>query len=300
MKRVVLSFFIVSLVLLSFASCKKKDRSDKIPAPVFSTYMPKTLADTNSLKEIYYGLMTPVEVCNIFDKLNLTFNDTIINSAENADLYMTSYKAAMNLGIYGVDMGYMKLFGVNRQTVNYFVTIASLSERLNIPEEVLADGIRAVDRSLSNADSLTHIMTVTYQKIDSHLRNEGNEATLAMMMMAGWIESMYLATQLAYNSSDPDPVVVEKIAQQKYSLHSLLSFMKNYYDDPMVVFYTKKLKYLNRWFDTFNIYYKKGDVNVDTTRHVIVTTGSETNVTIGTINQIRDYISHLREEIVML
>lgn len=293
-------FFLVTLlVFVSFSSCKKKEKGS-VPEPVFSTYMPKYMADTSNMKEIYYGLMTPVEVCNIFERLHLSFNDTIINSVSNADLYMTSYKAAMNLGVYGVDMGYMKLFGVNRQTVNYFMTIATLSERLNIPEDYLADAVRCIDDDMSSPDSLTILMTLAYQKIDDRLRLEGNEATLGLMMMAGWIESMYLATQLAYNSSNPDPLVVEKIAQQKYSLISLLSYMKNYYDDPMVVFYTKKLKYLNRWFDTFDIYYKKGDVTVDTTRKVIKTTGSEINVTVGTLNQIRDYIAHLRNEIIMI
>ena len=73
--------------------------------------------------------------------------------------------------------------------------------------------------------------------------------------------------------------------------------MKNYYDDPMVVFYTKKLKYLNRWFNTFEIYYHKGDVNIDTSRHVITTSGSDMTVTIETLNQVRDYIASLRAEI---
>lgn len=262
--------------------------------------MPKSLADTTSLKEIYYGLMTPVEVCNIFERLNLSYNDTIINSTENANLYMTSYKAAMNLGIYGVDMGYMKLFGVNRQAVDYFLTIAELSERLNLPEELLADAIRNIDRSMSNPDSLTRVMTRTFQNINNRLHSEGSDGTIGLMMMAGWVESMYLSTQLAYDPLNPDPQVIEKIAQQKYSLISLLSYMKNYYDDPMVVFYTKKLKYLNRWFDTFDIYYKKGDVSVDTVKQVIYTTGSEMTVTVETLNQIKEYIARLRNEIIMV
>jgi oxalate decarboxylase/phosphoglucose isomerase-like protein (cupin superfamily) len=65
----------------------------------------------------------------------------------------------------------------------------------------------------------------------------------------------------------------------------------------MVVFYTKKLKYLNRWFDTFEIYYQKGDVRIDTTRQVITTSGTEMTVTVGTLNEIRDYIAKLRAEI---
>jgi hypothetical protein len=250
-----------------------------------------------NIREIYYGLLTPVEVCNIFERLGIRYNDTIILASENRDLYMSSYKAAMNLGVYGVDMGYMKLFGVNRQTVGYFSTIRTLSDRLNMPDTFLSDAIRSFDADIGNADSLTLLMNDAYRKIDEHLRLEGSEGTLGLMLMGGWIEAMYLATQLAYDPANPDPQVVGKLAEQKYSLISLLSFMKNYYDDPMVVFYTKKLKYLNRWFDTFEIYYQPGDVSVDTLRQVITTTGAEMTVTVGTLNEIRDYVAKLRAEI---
>lgn len=293
--------FSVAVFLFVFAllisSCKRAEPGPRIIAPVFSTYVPETPSDTNKMREIYYGLLTPVEVCNIFDRLGLSFNDTIISPSDNCNLYMSSYKAAMNLGVYGVDMGYMKLFGINKQTVSYFNTIKTLSERLNMPVNFLADAVKDVDRTMNNADSLTSLMSDAYKKIDDHLRAEGSQGTLGLMMMGGWIESMYIATQLAYDPANPDPQVVIKIAEQKYSLLSLLSFMKNYYDDPMVVFYTKKLKYLNRWFDTFDIYYREGDVKIDTVRQVITTTGSEMTVTIETLNEIRNYIAGLRTEI---
>ncbi len=284
-------------VILTAASCNRTDKGIKAPAPVFSTYIPESPDDTTRIREIYYGLMTPVEVCNIFERLGIRFNDTIILPPENRDLYMSSFKAAMNLGVYGVDMGYVKLFGVNRQTMSYFNTLQTLSRRLEMPDSFLSDAIKSLDPEMSNPDSLTRLMNDVYSKIDRHLRQEGNEGTLGLMLMGGWIESMYLATQLAYDPSDPDPQVVGKIAEQKYSLISLLSFMKNYYSDPMVVFYTKKLKYLNRWFDTFDIYYQPGDIKVDTLRQVITTTGTEMTVTVGTLNEIRDYVARLRAEI---
>jgi len=66
----------------------------------------------------------------------------------------------------------------------------------------------------------------------------------------------------------------------------------------MVVFYTKKLKYLDRYFNSFKIYYRKGDVTVDAQKQVVKSTGSEMTVTVETINEIRDYIAKLRKEIV--
>jgi len=297
MQKFLPAFVLLGSVLLALTSCNKNERQPQVTNPVFSTYKPSQPANEVVAKEIYYGLLSPVEVCNIFERLGLSFNDTIISPYENCNLFMSSSKASMNLGVYGVDMGYMKMFGFNRQAIGYFNTIKTLSDRLNMPDNFISGAINSLEANMSNPDSLTVLMTDTYQKIEDHLRREGNESALGLMMMGGWIEAMYLAINLAYDPANPDPQVVEKIAEQKYSLLSLLSFMKNYYDDPMVVFYTKKLKYLNRWFDSFEIYYHKGDVEIDTTRQVITTSGSEMTVTVETLNQIRDYISKLRNEI---
>ena len=297
MRKAISVAFTLCAIMFLVTSCKKTDKGPQASAPVFSTRVPSSPEDTLKYREIYYGLMTPVEVCNIFERLGLSYREAVISPAENRDLYMSSYKAAMNLGVYGVDMGYMKLFGVNRQTVSYFNTLKTLSDRLNIPDTFLSDAIRSVDRTINNADSLTGLMNDAYAKIDSHLRQEGSEGTLGLMLMGGWVEAMYLATQLAYDPSNPDPQVVAKIAEQKYSLNSLLSFMKNYYDDPMVAHFTRKLRYLYRNFDAMEVWYSAGEVETDTAKGVIRarTTGSSANG--ENINAIRDYIRAFRAEI---
>jgi hypothetical protein len=109
---------------------------------------------------------------------------------------------------------------------------------------------------------------------------------------------MYLATQLAYDPAAPDAVVVQKIAEQKYTLNSLLSFMKNYYDDPVVVYHTKKLLYLKKYFDKFDIYFEKGDLEIDTKDKVLRSSGAEMTITVETLNDIREYIEKLRTEMV--
>jgi hypothetical protein len=116
--------------------------------------------------------------------------------------------------------------------------------------------------------------------------------------MGGWVEAMYITTQLLYNEENPDKQVVEKIAQQKYTLTSLLGFMRNYYDDPVVVYYTKKLIFLKRYFDTFDIFFKIGDLEIDTTHKVLRATGSEITISLETLKNIRDYVSKLRGEMV--
>jgi hypothetical protein len=150
----------------------------------------------------------------------------------------------------------------------------------------------------TEGDTILNFMNRAYTRMEGHLRESGRESTAGLLLVGGWVEAMYLTTQLVYDPQNPDPEIVQKIAEQKFTLNTLLSFIKNYYDDPVVVYYSKKLKYLNNYFDTFNIYFKKGDLEVDTVKKVFRASGSEMNVTVETLNNIKDYIAKLRTEMV--
>ena len=73
--------------------------------------------------EIFYGILTPVEICAIFNRLGVTYNNAILNPISNKDLYLSSSKASINTGIYGVDLGYLKMFGIGQEMIDYMVTI---------------------------------------------------------------------------------------------------------------------------------------------------------------------------------
>jgi hypothetical protein len=294
-----LSFLFVFL-LATAISCKHKTPEAEIFTPSFSTY--KT--DTEGTKipiakeETYYGLLTPVEICVIFNRLGVTYSNTLLNPVTNSDQYLSTSKAAINTGIYGVDFGYLKLFGLGQEVIDYMMTIREMSNKLGIPDAMLTKPIRRVQNDIADIDTVTSLMETAYYDIENHLRENGRESTAGLMLMGGWVEAMYIATQLVYNPENPDPEVVEKIAEQKYTLTSLLCFMKNYYDDPVVVYYTKKLKFLKSFFDTFDIYFEKGDLEIDTTRQVLLSSGSKMTVTTDILNRIREYILRLRTEMI--
>ena len=294
-----LSFLLLFLLLLTVA-CKQSKKEINSFVPVFSTYNSDSTNKTDrKLKdEIYYGILTPVEICTIFNRLGIPHKNDILNPLSNRDQYLSSSKTSINTGVYGVDFGYLKVFGVGQEVVDYMVTIRDMSEKLGIPDSYLSVPLRIIQNDMSKPDTILYLMNEAYNKIEGHLREGGRESTAGLMVMGGWVEAMYIATQLAYNPEKPDPEVIQKIAEQKYTLTTLLSFLKNYYDDPMVVYYSKKLKYLNNYFDTFDIYFKKGDLEIDVARQVFRSTGSEMNVTVETLNKIRDYVYKMRTEMV--
>jgi hypothetical protein len=292
--------YLIILLLVCAFSCKPKPKVKDTFEPVFSTYKTDSAGMKKPIEknEIFYGILTPVEICTIFNRLGVPYNKATLNPTSNRNQYLSSSKASINTGIYGVDFGYLKMFGIGQQMIDYIVTIREMSNKLGIPDSYLTEPIKKIQSDISDPDTILSLMNNAYTKMENHLRAGGRESTAGLMVMGGWVEAMYIATQLVYDSAKPDPEVVQKIAQQKYTLTTLLSFMKNYYDDPVVVYYTKKLKFLKNYFDSFDIYFKKGDLEIDISKQVFRSSGSEMTVTVETLNKIRDYVKKLRTEMV--
>ena len=298
-KTICLSLFCLLALL---ASCQMEVKEEVSFTPTYSTYSKdtSTVEIVPAKNETRYGILTPLEICDIFERLNIQYSTSVLNPTSNESSYLSNSQAAINTGVYGVDFGYLKMFGVGQEVIDYMLSIRDLSSKLGIPENLLLESIKKIDNNMTDADSIAAIMDSTYNDIETHLRQSGRESTAGLMIMGGWIEAMYIATQLAYDPLNPDPVVIQRIAEQKYTLTSLLSFMKNYYDDPVVVFYTKKLKYLKNYFDKFEIYFDQNDLEIDTSKQVLRSSGANMTITEENLNDIRLYIAKLRNEIVSI
>jgi hypothetical protein len=295
-----LFYCLIIFLLVVPPSCKPKEKEKDSFVPSFSTYKNDSTGSSAPIpkNEIFYGVLTPVEISGIFSRLGVPHDNNILNPTSLRNQYLSSSKTSINTGIYGVDFGYLKIFGVGQEMIDYMVTIRDMSNKLGIPDSYLTEPLRRVENDISEPDTIMNLMNEAYRKMEGHLRESGRESTAGLMVMGGWVEALYIATQLVYNPEKPDSDVIQKIAEQKYTLTTLLSFLKNYYDDPIVVYYSKKLKYLKNYFDSFDIYFKKGDLEIDTTKQVFRSTGSEMTVTVETLNKIRDYVAKLRTEMV--
>jgi len=150
-----LSCLIIFLVLF-IPSCKTNPKEKDAFIPVFSTY--KNDSATTNLpvikNEIFYGVLTPVEICEIFSRLNVPHNNSILNPFTKRDQYLSSSKAAINTGIYGVDFGYLKVFGIGQEVIDYMVTIREMSNKLGIPDSYLTDPIKRVQSDIADPDTI--------------------------------------------------------------------------------------------------------------------------------------------------
>lgn len=291
-------------LLFAFAalSCKQQKEKEIIPETTFSTYEADSARTepAEDKREIFYGLLTPVEITYIFERLGSSYDADMLNPENKADDYLSASKAALNLGIYGVDLSYLKMFDMNGEMIRYLMAVKKLSKRLNIPPEYLTEPVDKIEKNMADSDSVLKLVNNAYKRIEDHLEKDGRESTAGLIVLGGWIEALYISTELLLDVETPDAEVVQRIAEQKYTLNTLLSFLKNYYDDPVVVYYTKKLKFLKKYFDKYDIYFKKNDLEIDRDNQVLKASGSDMTITTETLRDIKNYARDMREETVGL
>ena len=291
-------FFLSIILVFPFliSSCKS-DRGVKEDVD-FTSDMPGILDSIPAEpKEIFYQMSLPVEMARMFEQVGANYFPEILNSTDQLSRYDTTLKIALNLGVFGVDLSYIKIFERQVEAVNYFTAIQSLSDDIGIPRNLYSDILLNLDKYVSNKDSLARVSAKIYRLTDQYLREKGEKSSAAMIMMGGWVEGMYIATQI-YERDQGNIKLLEKIAEQKYSLNSLISLMNNYRGDKEMTEYLLMLKNLRRSFDKFNIYYKMDDVSVDTVQKVISADKYYINVKPETILEISSKIASLRGKIV--
>ena len=248
-------------------------------------------------KEIFYQMSLPVEMAKLFEQVGANYFPEILNNTDQLSRYSSPLKVAMNLGVFGVDLSYVKIFDRQVEEVNYFGAIQKLSDELGIPANLYSDALNNLDRYVSNKDSLASIATRIYRSSDNYLREKGEGSSAAMIMMGGWVEGMYIATQI-YEKDQGNIKLLEKIAEQKYSLNSLISLMNNYHGKEDMTEYLLMLKNLRRSFNRFQIYYKMNEVSVDTINKVISASKYYIDAKPETILEISSKIASLRHKIV--
>lgn len=248
-------------------------------------------------RSISYQMTLPVEMAGLFDHVGANFFPEFLNPADQFGKYSKPVKIALNLGVYGVDLSYVKMFSQHQRSVAYLNAIHRLAGELNIPKEIYGDVLENIEFFVTNRDSLSQVAMELYVATDEFLRDSGQEGAASLVAMGGWIESMYIATRIW--QMDPGNLALQdKIAEQKYSLNSLIALMNNYHSDLDLAEYLLMLKNLRRTYDKFQLYYKQGDVQVDTSSKTISTGGYYVNITAGQMEEIAEKIENLRTLII--
>ena len=252
-----------------------------------------------TVKRIFFNLPSPVEITQTLLKTEEPFNSDLLNSADNLEKYNTSSSLALNFGIYGADLCYCRVYDQLQEAINYLSVIKKVTEKLQIPEEEGSETINRIEQSLENRDSIFYIISDTYARADSSLKENERDMTASLILAGAWIEGMYFATTLA---SEPDAKddIINNIVDQKYTVANLVNLLNTYNETPEVSSLIDDFNKVQDIYNSIEVTYDKSVVvNTDQDDHVTSIDAPVTvNMTKEQLKEIADLIKGIRSKII--
>lgn len=224
MKKCAPFYLILPFVLLLSCDSKKSAQEDYM-SELDSTEKVSERTLDMTMQQIMRSIPSPLEISFLVKESSSGYERTILHDPSKAGNYNTATKQAMNIGIYGTDLGYANLYNQKQGAISYLNAIRSLADELQIGQFFDFNTIRELTSTDNNLDSILRTTSTNFERINSHLSSQNREVLSLMMITGGWVEAVNLACQV--NSMEQDKTLESRIAEQKIVFDQLLLLLKS-------------------------------------------------------------------------
>ncbi|HEX8531399.1 MAG TPA: hypothetical protein VF646_15315, partial [Cytophagales bacterium] len=143
------------------------------------------------------GLPPTSEVPALLQLSGADFNPTLVNAAAKSSGYTTTTdKAALNLGIYASDIGYLSVYDKTQDVITYLKSAEKLANHLGLNNTFGTEMQQRFQKNVNNKDSLVKIVDETMNYVNSFLKEGNRDATAALIVTGSFVEGLYLSTGL--------------------------------------------------------------------------------------------------------
>lgn len=229
----------------------------------------KTETQTEQITETFFQVPSPGEMLTFIKMVGGKNNKNVsfLNSPDNQKNYTDNKSKALNFGIYSCDLSYCSIFEIGSEALKYFKTVKQLGDQIGVSSAISPEVLKRLEGNIGNPDSLSVITDDVYFTSFEALEKSKQGPTLSLVVAGGWIESLYIATSLAkYDAKSP---VVERLADQKYTLDNLIEFLKKYESDANVAGVLTQFTELQAEFNKIGEKDASAAASTDKSKHVI-------------------------------
>jgi hypothetical protein len=209
--------FLLGLSLVN-NSCKSgKAKQDKEPGLESFLTEEDIFDDIDKAKKIFYSLPSPLETAMLLKSAGISYNEQVLNDLGSVEKYSTNKSKAINLGIYTTDLSFASLFDQPQTSLKYMDATKKLANEMGISDAIDEETMNRLKQNLNNRDIVMDVISETFLNTSAYLKENDQQAVAAMVLVGGWIEGLYIGTQMIGNHPIEGNKLVDRIAEQKLS-----------------------------------------------------------------------------------
>ncbi len=248
--------FLAAALLSCGSSSENKNKSDEFDEA--------NDALKEQIEHVVYNIPSPSEIPYLLQATGAEFNQSLLHSETNVSQYTTlKDKAALNLGVYVADIGYLTSYDKTQEAINYLAACKTLADNLGLVGTFDTDLGQRFEQNISNKDSLARILDETIKQAEAFLIDD-NRNTLASLIVTGsFIEGLYISTGVI--KSYPKDILPEDsrnlvltplmrvVLEQKVAVSELVKMLSTVEQEDIVPGLLDDLKALEKTYQELNI-----------------------------------------------
>lgn len=190
----------------------------------------------NQIKDVVYNIPSPTEIPYLLQATGADYNPNLVNPRTKVDQYTThTDKAALNLGVYSSDIGYLTSYEKAQDAIDYLNACKTLADGLGVIGTFDIEILKRFEANISNKDSLSYLLDETIKQTDKFLKDESRNKLAALVVTGSFVEGLYISTGLIKSYPRdilPDDArntvlgpLIRVVLQQRESVSDLLKML---------------------------------------------------------------------------
>ncbi len=254
-----IALFIIIGIYVSGCTCSgDRGKKDQFGTP--DDVSGEVTIPTEVFDEIIH-LANPVDMAALVKKLNAKYSNKYLSPTDQVADFATDFDMALNLGIYGADLGYLNMYNKTNAVIDYITAIKTLADGIKVGQFFDFKSLKRLAQNNENLDSLMYISVHSFNQMDSYLRENKRSNLSALIITGVWLEGLYLATQVV--KENPHPELAERIGEQKIIMDNLMLVLEHYKNDNQFSKLISELNVLHSEFKEITITIKKGEPTME-------------------------------------
>jgi hypothetical protein len=255
------SFQLKALTLLSvlavlFTSCGGGGQKAETASSEGAEFDEAKTQAINDINQVIKNLPPPSEVPYLLMATGTDFDPSLVNSLENLGSYSNpTSTAALNLGIYITDIGYLTSYEKAEQTIKYISACQKLSEDVGVASAMNMELMSRFERNLNNKDSLKVLVDNVINRTNERLDAIDRMNVAGLVLAGSYVEGLYVSTMLVANFDEALPAlllepIIKIIIDQRPAVDDLLVVMNDVGDDEAITSVKADLTRIKEVYDT--------------------------------------------------
>ena len=297
--RVLALTVMVFSVALLFQSCKggKSTGEDQTIGPVAENL--EAMEAVKEAEKIFYSLPSPLESAILIKNAGANFNQSLLNPVDNTVNYTTNKSMALNLGIYTCDLSFASLYDQTQLLINYMNAAKKMADGLGILDAINTETIEKLEENINNSEVIMEIVSETFLNSNSYLEDNQQPAIATIVLVGGWVEGLYIATQLVDLKDFDGNKLVGRIIDQKLSIDILQNLLNNHKQNPAIDQIITQVNELKLVFDKIKITSSPVRTEIDKATNVtILKSEIKTDMTKETFMELSKKVAEIRNSFI--